>query len=173
MSFRFVEHILVEVHLAADPSDAEWDAFLDTGNDWMKGGELHGCLVLTEGGSPNAKQRKKMVDIPGVTEKPVAVVTHSLVARGAVTALSWLGHKIRSFAPDELDDAMSYATVSQAVRPKITETIASMKFELAGSSLADTARDLSSNDVAALMEKVAKERMANVRARVDKIQKRT
>ena len=56
--------------------------------------------------SVNTKQRRKLVQ--AMSDKKVAAVLGSSVARGIATALGWMGLKIRAFGWDSLPEAFEY-----------------------------------------------------------------
>src|SRR5690606_12922715 len=88
--FRWVEGFLLAAHTATNPSHAEWGA-MTTYVKSLRPDQLKGTLVYTEGGSPNALQRKQLRDAflqgRGVSP-PSAVLTNSALARTAITALN-------------------------------------------------------------------------------------
>jgi hypothetical protein len=108
-----VGHTLVVVHGARHPSDADWSIYLDALRQNFA--EIRAQLIVTEGGSPTSAQRKSSLDLAGQWERPppTAVVTASILARGAVTALSWfMKDRIRAFPPAEFDEACSFVGAS-------------------------------------------------------------
>src|SRR5262245_22469365 len=103
VAFEIVGPTLVVVFGNDAPSDAEWQAHIVS----AKNPAVQGLLIVTAGGGPTAAQREQLA-----REKiaaPAAVVTRSVIARGIVTALSWLGQRTRAFAPAKLLDAMDFA----------------------------------------------------------------
>jgi hypothetical protein len=50
--------------------------------------------------------------------------------RGAALAMSWLGHRVKGFAPDELAGALSFVGIPMDRRAALLESVASMKLEL-------------------------------------------
>ena len=54
-------------------------------------------------------QRKKITDVAKPLGKllHVSLLTDSNLARGVVTALSWVGGNYTAFAPDQLDQALA------------------------------------------------------------------
>jgi len=95
-----------------DPSDGEWDAYLDVLQHWGRPGEQR-VLVVTLGGGPTTMQRARLMEMVRRNQLPEhagrsAVVTSSLIARGIATAVSWFYSAIKSFALDDLEGAMEY-----------------------------------------------------------------
>jgi hypothetical protein len=102
-----VGRTLVVVHGATHPSDADWEIYLQALRQNMA--LLEAQLIVTDGGSPNSAQRRASLELArGQWERmpPTAVVTSSVLARGAVKALSWfMKDRIHAFSPAEFDEA--------------------------------------------------------------------
>jgi hypothetical protein len=119
---KLVHNVGICIHNLRNPNKEEWDAFLAVTMAGRRaaGDDLSSFkqLVFTDGGGPNAAQRKAATDIvrdaKNGVELKIAVVSRSLVARGIVTAFRWLGFPLRSFAPDELEEAFAFLEVSKA-----------------------------------------------------------
>lgn len=119
---RLIHNVGIVVHNARNPNREEWDEYLAVslagnvavGHDLAKFRQL----VFTDGGGPNAAQRKASADLAKGRENgdkvKVAVVSRSVVARGIVTAFRWLGFPLRSFAPDQLAEAFEFLALSPA-----------------------------------------------------------
>jgi hypothetical protein len=105
---EMVGHTLVVVHGKAHPTDADWQLYLDALERNMPAIEAQ--LVVTDGGSPNAAQRRRSLELAaGYPMPPTAVVTTSVLARGAVSALSWfMKDRIRAFRRNEFDEACTF-----------------------------------------------------------------
>jgi hypothetical protein len=118
--------IQLAVHDESPPTDAEWDAYLAEAAS-----SVRGTLVVTDGGGPNAKQRAAIANIAGIAELPTAIITSSILARGIVTAISWLGKNIRAFSPAEIGAAMDYLGIGSSKRAELSQRIARLKVTLA------------------------------------------
>jgi hypothetical protein len=103
-----VGRTLVVVHGTTHPSDADWEIYLGALRRYA--GVMEAQLVVTDGGSPNSAQRRASLEFArGRPVPPTAVVTSSVLARGAVTALSWfMKDRIRAFRPHEFDEACAF-----------------------------------------------------------------
>jgi DNA-binding LacI/PurR family transcriptional regulator len=90
------------------PTDADWQIYLDALRDNAE--RLATQLIVTDGGSPNSAQRRASIAIAeGRPLPPTAVVTSSVLARGAVAALSWfMKDKIRAFPPADFEKACAF-----------------------------------------------------------------
>ena len=85
-----VGRTLVVVHGARHPTDADWMIYLEALRQNVA--TLEAQLIVTDGGSPTTAQRRASLELAGDQWErlpPTAVVTSSVLARGAVTALSW------------------------------------------------------------------------------------
>src|SRR5262245_23753170 len=109
MVYAYRERLHVAVHGADNPSDAEWQAYVD--DLALHVHELVGIVGYTVGGGANMKQRNvaKMFWAKN-PQRPIAVMTSSQVVRGMASALGWiLGEKqIKPFALDDWDGAFAH-----------------------------------------------------------------
>jgi hypothetical protein len=80
-------------------------------------------------------QRSKLSRIPALKRVPSVVVTASTVGRGIVTAISWLGTKVRAFAPAHLDDGFDYLGLPPGLRPAVLREVAALRMGLVGDTL--------------------------------------
>lgn len=110
MGWHFADRLSVTVHGRVDPSDAEWQSYLD---DLLSLPNVadNAVLVYSEGGGPKALHRaalERAMAEAGQPEARVALVSASRVMRGIGTAISWFNPHLRVFAPSKLDSALSY-----------------------------------------------------------------
>lgn len=82
---------LVLVHNALAPDPEEWSAYVSEFAKLMAAGKgpVH-AFVSTDGGSPDAAQRKQLADVVNTGEALTHVFTTDAVIRGVVTAFRWL-----------------------------------------------------------------------------------
>jgi hypothetical protein len=109
--------LMVLVHTDRAPSDAEWDAYCNELTRYDVG-HLK-SLVLTEGGGPDASQRKRVNALLAGRESRGAVVSSNTLIRGIVIALSWFNSQIKSFTPNEIGAALAYLGVPFEPRAKV------------------------------------------------------
>jgi hypothetical protein len=138
MAISLVGDVVIAVHTANPPSDDEWQAYLKM---ILQAGKAQGgdmskirSLVVTEGGGPNAAQRRELTDalqkMSRWKDTPAAVVSTSPVVRGIVTVLSWFNLNIKPFSPDKIEDAFQSLHLSPSETPKIVTTIKAMRASL-------------------------------------------
>ena len=131
MAFRELDGVLVAVHSANAPSDEEWAEYLAfcmrlPSTCWR-------TLAVTEGGGPNAKQRRRMQEEYLRNHRMrVAVVTDAFVVRGIVTALSWFNKETRWFPSLGLRDALGYLEIRSTAAEGVLDGVARMKEEVSG-----------------------------------------
>lgn len=101
--------VLAVVHTETAPSDDEWRTFLERDARILLEPKAVG-LAITDGGAPTSTQRRGLVEL-GYKRPVISVITRSLVARGAVTALSWFDYDIAAFAPEKADEAFAHMGV--------------------------------------------------------------
>jgi hypothetical protein len=120
LAFAKVEEVdstYVLVLGAANPPDVEWAQWVDYIATQIQPGSAPRVIVVTEGGSPTAAQRAALSKVTDryKNEAKVAVLTESVIARGALTALSWFAADVyRPFSPTDFDNALKYLGVSSA-----------------------------------------------------------
>jgi hypothetical protein len=105
--------MLVVVHDATHPSDSDWQIYLDAIR--ANRDVIVAQLIVTDGGSPNASQRRASLEFARDRPVPVtAVISGSVLVRGVVSALSWfMKDRIRAFARDEFDEACEFVGASR------------------------------------------------------------
>jgi hypothetical protein len=125
--------VVIGVHTERAPSDDEWDGWIELCA--KRTPHRLGFLIFSDGGGPSSVQRSKLSRIPELKTIPSAVVTSSAVGRGIVTAVAWLGTKVRAFAPVNVRDALDYLRVPEELRYGILREVASLRMGLVGSTL--------------------------------------
>jgi hypothetical protein len=115
LAFRFVsDTILVLRENAYTPRDQDWDEFLRVLAEHRPNFANLKILVRTEGGGPNAAQRRRLqTALDGRTVR-VAVVTNDVPVRFIVSSIALLNRAIRSFANDEIEAAYEHLSLSPA-----------------------------------------------------------
>jgi hypothetical protein len=101
MVFKSCGGVLLCVHGAEDPRPDEWLAYVNYCLELPA--SCNKALVLTDGGGPNAAQRKLLQDryLAKHRDYRVAVMTDAAVVRGIVKALNWFNPHTQSFAYDD------------------------------------------------------------------------
>jgi hypothetical protein len=88
-------------------------------------------LVFTEGGGPDAVQRKAMLDaVPQIRSSKGAVVTHNLLVRGVATAFSWFTQGFRAFQPSDFQGALAWLELDKSEQSFVSSAIARVRGEL-------------------------------------------
>jgi len=114
--------VAVLVHGRDAPRDPEWARFIEEAGDEM-GRRARPVLVVSDGGHPSASQREVMNQKLPRAGVLTAVVTDSLVARGAVAIESWFGGAIRAFPKEAVVQALRYLGVDPSRDAAIFEDI--------------------------------------------------
>ena len=119
MAFKVVDRLFVVVCIG-NPSGTEWCDYLDAVE--QNGIERTSHLVFTDGGRPNATQRRYLEKTLAGRPVPVAVVSGSVSVRGVVTVLSWFNRKIRAFPRTDsgLRDSLAYLEIPASRAELIT-----------------------------------------------------
>lgn len=129
MAFRALGPVMVLRHADAKPDPADWNGFIEAFVD----APLHKLLVWSPGvASPSSAQRASAVTALRGKGSGFrgAVLTSSTIARGAATAISWFGPKLRGFALDEMLRAIAWLELAEADVPELEAAIASLGSEV-------------------------------------------
>jgi len=116
MGSSIVTHTLKSLEVLvlgeSPPTKQDWDAHCAYITQTVAAGRLPKYIIaVTEGGGPNAAQRQQLVNVlpKGFRPERMAVCSSSMVTRGILTALAWLGlDGTKSFQFDELYEAWSW-----------------------------------------------------------------
>jgi hypothetical protein len=133
MVFSVVGNVMILVHSARPPADAEWNEYLNAFR--VRDPEKLRSIAFTDGGAPNTAQRKALNSILEGKTTLAAVVSPSSMVRGVVTALSWFNAKIRVFRPDEVEEAFKHLGVPKAEHALIWREIHKLRVKLGDDSL--------------------------------------
>lgn len=96
------------------PLDPEWDAFLRLLADNRNNFERLKILVVTDGGGPNAAQRKRLEATLSGKPVRVAVVTDSAKSRFIASAISLINRDHRGFSMKEIGQAYQHLGMTVA-----------------------------------------------------------
>lgn len=108
-----VGDLFLVVHPKTPPSDQDWDALMAIYRDRaraLRGTAKLSVLVSSDGGGPDAKQRKRLAEL-GATLR-VAVLSASPVVRAIGTAARWFNPELRVLAPDDLESARQHLGIA-------------------------------------------------------------
>lgn len=127
---RWVGDYWISVHGESPVSTEDWERAMP---DLKSHIPFKGSLVYTQGGSPTAVQRKQMRELYPQNEAfpPTAILTDSVIARTAITALSvFIGNKVKGFPPPEVDAALTYIGAPASLCPEIKKALEELKAEM-------------------------------------------
>jgi hypothetical protein len=129
VAWRAVDDYLVFVHAEHPPEDEEWTEMLAL---FRKAFDIRRLkvLVYTAGGAPNARQRAQLNQVLEHIRPPVAVVTTSMVARAAGTAIAWFTPTLRVFSPDDSERAFDHIDATELERKLLRRALAELKEEV-------------------------------------------
>jgi hypothetical protein len=105
MAIWGVDRVCLAVLYAKPPTDEEWVAWIALLR--TRAGQDARVLVETHSG-PNAAQRSALAEATRDLDVRFAILTDSIIVRGIVTALAWLGVPHRAFGTDEHLPAAKY-----------------------------------------------------------------
>lgn len=121
--------LVVTAHTAAVPDDKEWGDYMAQVDAYLP---LSGqrILVVSAGGGPNGPQRKMMTDALGGAKVPVAILTSSMMMRGAGIAVSWFNPSLKVFGPGGLDSALDYLELTPWERTESLRVLNELQAQL-------------------------------------------
>lgn len=114
MGFKFLGSLHIIVVGERDPAPADWNAYVEAIQAEAKRGvsaRQTRTLVFSDGGGPNAAQRKVTNDLREGQSTPQAIVTVSGLTRAAITALRLWSPHCRAFAPSDMGPALDFLGV--------------------------------------------------------------
>ena len=113
-------------------ADGDWDAFLAAIRSAIAAGMPERSLVISEGGAPSPSQRKRLDDAvaPLGRRLKVAIVTRSTFVRGVVNAFALAKPGYRAFAPERMDDAITYLDVRPSGAVEINAAVMRLRVRL-------------------------------------------
>ena len=136
LAYDFIDDVMITVHAAADPTAEDWSRMLADLKPMVP--RLRASVVVAGDIKLNARQRKQLADTVARWKIKVAVLSESVVTRGIMRAIGWLGgpNSARPFDMRSLDPAMTYLEIPDGRRPQLRATIKQLAsvLEQAGSS---------------------------------------
>ncbi|HKP64707.1 MAG TPA: hypothetical protein VJV78_48555 [Polyangiales bacterium] len=126
MTMGKLDRVKIAVHDTSAPTEEEWARWVGL---CAEPGDRLRFLVESHGGAPNAKQRKALNDVLAGREVRSAVLTDSIVARGVVTALAWLGIPLRAFPLGDYKSAGEYLGLSHHELTVVVEQLRILRKE--------------------------------------------
>ncbi len=107
---------------AQDATDDEWSEFLGFLSENRS--KLHSLriLILTDGGTPTAAQRKRLAETLGETHMQVAAVSDSIKVRFAGSTISLFQRSYRQFSVKEIHGAYDHLQMNPSER-RLAETV--------------------------------------------------
>jgi hypothetical protein len=127
MATHRFERVVMAVHDHRTPTDDEWGRWVQMCRE-RAGQDMRGFVESRTGGGPNARQRKELSYALHGVDARSAIFTDSLISRGIVTAISWMGIPIRAFASEDFRNAADYLGLTNeelatalAILPRLRE----------------------------------------------------
>jgi hypothetical protein len=124
--------VLVSLHSAAFPTDAEWDRHMGIGLELraaIGAVPLH-VLVLSDGGGPTADQRARLIQRPDRRPALGALVTSSRLAASIGTVMSATYPGVRVFPPRDFHRVLVHLDIAHDELPALLAHIRDANAEL-------------------------------------------
>lgn len=135
--------LVVSYQTTANPTDAEWDAWLTaTTALWKKTSEFR-LLVVTEGGHPNksqvervgeTKRQQERTGARKLSEPRTAIISGSGVLRFIASIMMFLNPRIRCYSPSQRDEAYAHIGLTPAQRGVAERAVERLRAKLAAHS---------------------------------------
>ena len=114
MGFRFLGNLHIIVVGERDPAPADWNAYVEAiqaeAKRGMPAAQMR-TLVFSDGGGPNAAQRRIARELRDERGNPRAIVTGSRLGRALITAKRVISPHCRAFAPGDMTTALEFLGV--------------------------------------------------------------
>lgn len=121
------DRVHVVIHDARPPTDDEWESYLAQLRERR---DSHPRFFIESyGGGPDAKQRRALAEVVDKDAMRVAVLTDSIVARGILTALAWLGLPQRAFAIGAQREAIAFLELDEDEAERLLEVLPRLRAE--------------------------------------------
>jgi hypothetical protein len=132
IAYGRVEGVAVMVAGKLNPSDVEWDRYIDFLEAMRTPGPSARTLAVTEGGAPSSAQRVRLERRIGEHRRgsKLAVVTGSTFARGVLNAWALVRPGYRAFAPADLDEALRFLDIPMAIEPGVRALVRQLRAAL-------------------------------------------
>lgn len=125
------ERLVVSCQTRFNPSDAEWDSWLDAVAALVQRVGTVTLLVVTEGGHPTRTQTERL-RARNTSHPLTAVVSSSTGMRFFISALSFVNPTIRYFSLVELDRAFEHVGLSPPSYERVRTSIEELRRRLGG-----------------------------------------
>lgn len=123
---RTIESLIVLRENSSTPTDRDWDEFLEILAVNRPDFPRIKILVKTDGGGPNAEQRKRLSVALGGVPVRVAVVTDSIKVRFIVSSIALLNSEIATFSNKEIVEAYQHLSLSVREQKLVEAAIVEM-----------------------------------------------
>jgi hypothetical protein len=112
--------VCVWLHTDKDPPDDLWQrAMVETEAALRRattlGGEVK-VLVVTDGGAPSLRQRRRLTEIYDYRPYQISIVTTALsspVKRGIAAAMRWFNPALRMYQPESMPAALEHLRLTE------------------------------------------------------------
>ena len=131
MVFEQVEHLLVVCHGKKNPSEPEWQRFVSHVKSQQPRFDKLRTIIWTLGGGPTPTQRKALnAAMEGRPTRGAVVSAHPGI-RFVVSALALMNRDLKTFAPDEIPDALLYLGLTGETRRYVLMTLERLRNQVA------------------------------------------
>lgn len=134
MAYKLAGRLLVAVNTKEPVPSEEWAASVREIEAHAKthwGNAAPRIVVFTEGGGPDAVQRKALFEaVPQIRQASGAVLSSNPIVRGVATAFSWFTKGFRVFAPSSLGEALKSLGLDEEEKAVVSSALVQARREL-------------------------------------------
>ncbi|HEY4220762.1 MAG TPA: hypothetical protein VGO62_05450 [Myxococcota bacterium] len=123
--------VILLLHAAHNPSDAEWDEYLAFVKTVRVEPERLRTLVFSDGGRPSFPQRSRLAELVRGRPSRVAIVTDAASVHFISAQLSLEGPSSRTFSTNDFADASTHLALSAAQQSSVKDAAAQLLPNLA------------------------------------------
>lgn len=123
--------LVVSYQTVDDPTDAEWERWLDAADSLLeKVGHMR-LLVVTDGGRPNGKQIERL-RVRKRGNPLTSIVSPSMTLRFVVSAVGLLNPAVRCFTPDQRTGAYAHLGLTPIEQRFVEAALARLRGQVGG-----------------------------------------
>jgi hypothetical protein len=126
LAWQVVAGVMVVANGVQTPSESEWARATAQARQLASRGPLK-ILVISNGGVPSAKQRRELSEVCGPQRFSLAVLTDSVMARAATTAIRLFMPNTAAFRTTEHERAFQFLGIAAAEWGNIERALATIQ----------------------------------------------
>ncbi|HEV8549037.1 MAG TPA: hypothetical protein VGQ57_08415 [Polyangiaceae bacterium] len=119
--------LLVSYQGPRNPSDEEWDGYLEVLGRLHQVPNNYRYFTISEGGHPSGAQQARVKALVNGRTPAVAIVSSSIAMRFVGSVLALINRKVQCFRPDQLRLAYAHLAVPDSDVPRLEMVVARLR----------------------------------------------